>query len=260
MDIVENMPFKDYLAVDAASKHGLELLLRSPAHYRYSLGNPRPSTAAQELGRLAHAVILEPHTVDRSFACEKIDRRTAAGKARALEIEERGLTVVSEEQMEMAYGMRDAVMDNPVARILLSSGKAEMSLFWTDEETGLPCKARPDWWNEDHQVLVDLKTANDASEDAFSRAAGSYSYHMQDAHYTAGASSCGLSPVAFLFLVVESSPPHQTAIYVLDETAKHAGAVKIARALTLLAECKRTDSYPGYPQGIQTLELKPWSL
>ena len=28
------MPFPEYLAIDAASKHGLELLLRSPAHYR----------------------------------------------------------------------------------------------------------------------------------------------------------------------------------------------------------------------------------
>ena len=253
------MPFPEYLAIDAASKHGLELLLRSPAHYRWAQEQPSEASPAQALGTLAHTLILEPETASR-YLCEQVDRRTNAGKARWAEIQAEGLTLVSPDQMEAAEGMRDAVMAHPLARVLFAAGEAEGTLLWDDEETGLACKARPDWWNGDHDLIVDLKTASDGSFDGFSRAAGAYGYHLQAAHYMDGAIACGMKPQAFLFVVVESAPPHAVAVYTMDDNTIHAGRVKIRRALNLLAECRRTNTWPGYPVEIQTLEIKPWSL
>lgn len=260
MTVLRGMPFAEYLAVDAASKHGLELLLRSPAHYRHSLATPSEPTAAQALGSLTHALIQEPGRAALEYGVLDTDGRTRAGKEQREAFAAYGRTAVTREQMDLAEGMRDAVRAHPIAGLLYSVGKPELSLFWDDPETGLLCKARPDWYNTDHEVIVDLKTAADASEEGFSRAAGNYGYHMQDAHYLDGAAACGLTARGFIFVVVENTRPHAVAVYVLDDRARDAGRTKIRRALNLLAECKREDKWPGYPAEIKTLELKPWSL
>ena len=40
--------------------------------------------------------------------------------------------------------IRDAVHADPVARVLLEGARRELSIFWTDEETGVECRARLD--------------------------------------------------------------------------------------------------------------------
>ena len=260
----QNVRFADYLAIEAISAHGLMQIERSPAHYRHNITSPRAPTPAQALGTAAHLAILEPDSFSaHAKVAPNVDRRTKAGKLADQEFrdsvsEDPDALVLTEEQHSLVRGMREAVMAQPYAAALLADGKAETTLLYGRE--GVRCKARPDWICAGHDVIVDLKTAADASYAGFRRAAGNWSYHLQGSWYLDAVERCGLGKRRFIFLVVESEPPHGVAMYEADDVALNAGRIRSERALALYAECMATGDWPSYPIEIQTLELPNWSL
>lgn len=74
------------------------------------------------------------------------------------------------------------------ARKAFHGGYPEASLFWTDEETGLPCKARCDYLKT--RAIVDVKTFSNPMgmplDTAVSRSVANYRYHYQAAMYLDG--------------------------------------------------------------------------
>ena len=120
-------------------------------------------------------------------------------------------------------------MAHPVAAKLLTGGDAERVFQWSDENTGVKCKAKADYVKGD--MIVDLKTAQDASPTGFAKACANFGYHWQDAHYSNG-SGCA----RFVFVVVETSYPFGTAVYELDEDAKYAGRCPVKAAINKYVE------------------------
>ena len=51
---------EEYHASDGLSNSMMNKLLKSPAHMKYYMDNPDPSTPAQVLGTQAHTALLEP--------------------------------------------------------------------------------------------------------------------------------------------------------------------------------------------------------
>lgn len=102
-------------------------------------------------------------------------------EARALHAETIGdRAIVTADEMAQAEAIRDAVMSHPAAGKLLAPGAgiAELSAYWRDQETGVLCRCRPDFWRHDG-TIVDLKTARDASPDGFSRSIDSWRYYAR---------------------------------------------------------------------------------
>jgi len=250
----------DYLALDKLSASGIKQLLRSPAHYREAIEHPTPASPQQLLGTLVHAAVLEPErTIMRVMPA--VDGRTKAGKeAKAAFNAElpADCHAVDAETYDTVYRMRDAVLENRYANILLSDGKPEVSIFWDDN--GIECKARIDWLCGGHEVLLDLKTAQDAGYEGFAKACGSFQYHAQDSWYRRGAAAVGLGNRAFIFLVIENKPPHAVALYQLDDQARQAGEARIIRAIDIYRQCKESGEWPGYEPEIQSLSLPKWAL
>lgn len=79
--------------------------------------------------------------------------------------------------------MRDSVMRHSIAGKLLEGVETEVAAIWTDEATGISCKAKIDGLPGDDDCLIDLKSTLDASPLAFSKAIANFSYHRQAAHY-----------------------------------------------------------------------------
>lgn len=259
-ELIHNMPFADYLALDRLSSSGLKQLARSPAHFRHASAHPSPPSPAQALGTCAHGFILESETFRPAVAPE-CDRRTTVGKARYAEFLEESKTadiIVTAEQWYKAQAMRDAVMSQPYAAALLADGSPEVTALW--DQGGIECKARFDWLPSGHQVIVDLKTASEADYDGFARAAGRYKYAIQASLYSMAAKACGLGDRPMIFIVVENEPPHAVALYTLDEEAIYSATYKIERLLEQYAECKSSGDYPGYAIEVQSLSLPKWSL
>jgi len=253
---------EDYLAMDRLSASGIKQLLRSPAHYREAVTHPTPPTPAQQLGTAVHIAVLEPERFLTSVRVRPTsDKRTKAGKEEHAEFDKQlpsGGIALHAEQYCRTTDMRNAVMANPYARALLENGKPEGSIFWNAD--GVQAKARIDWLCEGHDVLLDLKTAKDASFEGFAKACGTYQYHVQHAWYLAGAEQVGLGKRQFVFLVVESEPPHGVALYQLDNVAVTAGEARIQRALEIYRECRLSGVWPGYEESIQQLSLPRWAL
>ncbi len=101
--------------------------------------------------------------------------------------------------------MSKALLDcAPAKKLLSAAGKAEQSYFWTDKETGLGCKCRPDYMFDDGSTIVDLKTTTDASLKGFSRSVCNFRYHVQAGFYLHGIEqSTGVRPDRFIFVAIE---------------------------------------------------------
>lgn len=263
MGIVRDMPFEEYLAVEAVSKSLLNDLADCPYTAWAKHINPeRPQfkpTPAMAAGTLAHTLILEPRESITRYAVKPggLDLRTTAGRGWAEANADR--VIVTAEQWETAQAQRDAVLANTQAGDWLRVGFAEASVFWVDAATGVYCKARPDWIHVDpegRRVMLDLKTASDVSPDGFARAIATYGYHRQQAHYT----SAPCLPVdLFAFVAVSSSYPFIAVTYMLDDESLQQGRDEVAELLTTYAECKRTGTWPTYGQGVQFIALPKWA-
>ena len=155
-----------------------------------------------------------------------------------------------------------AVQALPDVGALLSSGFGEASAFWRDEDTGSLCKCRPDWTAPagDGVILVDGKTCIDASPEGFARAIVNFGYHRAAAWYSDGYEQASGKPVyGYVFACAESTYPHAAAAYMLGDEDLERSRAHNRVMLNLYAECKRTGVWPGYPPGVQLIELPKWA-
>ena len=246
----------DYHADPAVSASHLKKVMQSPYHYWSAYLNPdrvaMVPTAAMRLGSLTHCAVLEPDELTNRYQLAP-DRRTKEGKAAVVEMAAAGIEAVSEADLAQALQMADAVRSNSTAALLLANGQAEQSFWWDDIATGMRCKCRPDWF--DGETIVDLKTCQDASPAGFARAVAQWSYQVQAAHYL-----CGTLAKRFVFVAVEKSAPYAVGVYELDAEALVHGSVLRHTSLQKIQDCRAINEWPGYTDGIQTLQLPGWAL
>lgn len=256
------MPFDEYFSYENISKHQLDSLARSPAHYRAALEHPRKRTPAMAFGAAFHAAVLEPDEFVRRWAnALDLDKRTKAGKQAHEAAAAAGCTLLKPEEWEAIQAMRYAIRYHPFASILLNpdDGEAEISIAWVDDETGVACRARPDFLNHAHNLVVDLKTAQDASMGVFARACANYTYHLQAAFYLDGMAAVKQPHDKFIFVGVEPEPPYAVACYELAAEDVRIGRVRYRQALRTYQECLASNTWPSYPPEVRMLELPAYS-
>lgn len=169
-----------------------------------------------------------------------------------------GKEIITEEQLKIASDMRDSIHNHPKASKLLTGGQAEVSVFWDDPETGYQCKARIDYLRPGN-VLVDLKTTQDASKEEFNRSIAKFGYHRQNAMYSDGYEvATGERAAAFVFVAVESKPPYAVGVYMLDEHAVETGRAEYGTLLVDFKQCQESGEWPAYSDDIEIIELPKW--
>lgn len=168
-------------------------------------------------------------------------------------------TVLTQEQWEQLHGMAASVMAHPAASRLLTDvpGKAEISFYWNDPVTGELCRIRPDWLRDD-DIIVDLKTTDDASPDGFAKSVANWRYDVQDAFYCDGFREVTGRRARFVFIAVEKKPPYAVAVYALDAESKEIGRAQYREDLDKYAACKANDNWPGYGDAVQKLNMPGW--
>lgn len=247
-----------------ASKSTLDLFERSPAHYYAWLkGAEREASDALSFGSAAHVGILQPDIYEASFAIEPSfgDCRRKEPKALrdAWRAENEGRTIISREDGKAIAGMSRALREHPLASQLLSGGQAELTVRWTDAESGLICKARADYYVQRLDACIDLKTTEDARLHTFRQSVARYRYHVQQAFYSDGFATVGAPLKHFIFIAIEKVAPYAIAVYVLDPEALAKGIAATRRNLTTFAECVGTGAFPGYNPSFQILDLPAWA-
>ena len=260
------MTEKEYRSHPAISRSDLWKIRESPEKFRYYMDNPQEPTPALLFGQVVHKLLLQPSTFSNDFIVmfPGVDRRTKAGKevyAEFLELAgER--TIVPSEVYQTAEKMVTKAIDEPFVSKLLS-GVHEKEYFWTDEMTGEDCKCRVDAEVVvgSNLYVIDYKSANDASTDAFMRDAIKYGYHFQAAMYSDGVEhNTGVKPI-FVFIVQEKNPPYSVNILQADEAFVLNGYDVFRELIGTYHYCKETGNWFGYMgrEGIiNTLNLPAW--
>lgn len=241
----------------AISKSGLDLINKSPAHYKYWLDHARDETAAMQKGTLVHTLALEPETVRDAYAVMPADIKQRRGKAYDEFAADAGSRIIlTLSQMDEAKRIVDAVERNPVARKIIAEAQGiEESVFAEDFGTGIKCKCRPDirYGN----TLYDLKTTRNANGRSFGYSVRSYRYHVQAAFYLDVCQWAGVDVNQFGFIAVDSDAmPYQcTVFHRLEDKALEMGREEYRQNLDTFAECIKSGEWPGYPQEYDELSM-----
>lgn len=251
------MDFDAYSRIPAVNWSTLKEIERSPLHYQYRLSNPKPDTKEMALGRAVHAAVFEAFRLATDFVV--FDGPVRRGKRwDEFQAENDGKTILSPADWVRAEAIRDAVQAHGALSEYLQSGVGEYSIRWTDAATGIDCKARLDWNSRSRPANLDIKTTTDISEAGFARQIARMRYHCQAAYYTDGWEEAQGERLPWVFVAIEAHPPHDIALYQLDEDSLYNGTETYRDLLQKLAICRETDKWPGQVPEQRLIRLPPW--
>ena len=233
-------------------------------HANDDLANPPDQTQYQSLGEAMHLALLEPEKFESRIACGlAIDRRSNANKVKHAEFEEQnaGKLILKSADFDAVFAAVEKIKGNDLVMELLAMQMKEVSVVWVDDETQVKCKGRFDAFGKFRQwtAIADVKsTAADLSDDSLEREIGNWGYDVQAGFYLDGANALAEADRRFFMIFVEKKRPFDCRVIEPSQTALFEGRWKYRKALKQWARCLKTGVYPGWPQSITSLGLKPW--
>ena len=281
MKALQRIPMSEYLASPAVSRSDLiRIHERTPFYYRWHKKNSVDNaTKATQYGSALHEAVFEPKEFDgkwtgysgsRTRSRNKDGETVPSGKYKAW-LEEAGYDhefVLGADEFAMIADTSKLIRSLPGPSYLLESGQAEQTVFWTDTETGIECRARFDFIDLERGLAVDLKSTADITPDGFGKSCANFGYALQAVHYMDAMRAlngeemvnweAGEEIPKFYFLAVTKELPIEVALYelVMEDLQK---AAKIRRsALRKIRECTDAKEWPGLPNTIQPLVLPKW--
>jgi len=145
----------------------------------------------------------------------------------------------------------------------ITEGRVQKRLEWESE--GVPCCGKPDSVLVDGRsaIIYDLKSVEDASDDAVVRAVVNYGWDIQAAAYVEGVEATWpdlAGRVTYEIVPCESTRENAFSVNVkpMGHTMLELGARKWARAKRLWGECLRSGKWRGYSG--TPIEATAWQL
>jgi len=253
-----DMPNEEYHSHDEyLSTSQIKILLKKP--YLYFNPQPQEHKYVFDIGSMIHTLILEPEKFVLDYAvAPKCDKRTAKGKKDWLEFNEKNKDkiVIKSEDFDNCIALQKAALSVPEVVSLLKGSVSEMSYFITDKD-GIKKKCKPDSFKvnkNSKRIILDVKSCEDASPDAFKRDIAKWGYHIQAPHYLDV-----LDGDRFVFIAIEKKPPYMTGIYDLPPEDLDLGRDLIKKAIAISKQPEKY-KYPLYnvESKIITLKLPNW--
>lgn len=221
------------------------------------------------LGKAAHSLLLGDEVFDENFlyvpkdaprkpTAQQIEaydagRATDTGKTsvefwRAFEERAAGRLLLTEEQVETIFRIRDNLIRCPIAVEGLTGGMTEVSMIWQDEITGVWLKSRPDVIPDNGFDFADLKTFAPQKAD-IKRAAQSaitdHGYALQMALAVMGAEAVfGTSAQECLLVMCQTTAPYTVSPIRLDPEALYWGRVMVRKGIDTFARCMERNEWP----------------
>lgn len=170
------------------------------------------------------------------------------------------------ESFECIEEMLSSCFQDKIIQGLIKNTEYQLSLFWTDPETGIKLKTRPDFCKRKKNVIVNVKTTTDGSPAGFSKELAKWSYPLQATIEIRGAIATGLMEQVdnYFWLVVEKEPPFNACIYEFSQDDRNAGDMELNYILARIKKAEEQNLYPGYTEnalneyGILTAAIPAW--
>lgn len=264
--VYRDVSHSEYLSWSACSASRLSDMERSAAYCRYQIGHHEEPTEAMEFGTAVHMLLLEPARFDRTYEA----RISGSGvthevKADVARINGAGRIALKPAAWDDLMGMRGSVNGHDLAGKLLAVPECdrELSIVW-DQMTpsGIPvrCKARPDLYDPESELIVDVKSSIKAHPGLFPRAMFAAGYHRAAALYLAGMAAVGLACDSYLFLAIEKTAPFEVALYAIEGASVEVGRDSFLSLLDRYGRCQLKNEWPPYPGGVIPLALPGWAF
>lgn len=253
---------RDCVEGGSLSSSGARALLPPgcPAKFHYERHNPPDPKPHFDIGHAAHKLVLGvgPTIVDTGLD----NRRGNAWKDAEGTCREQGAVPLLTSDYEAVHAMAEALRLHPIAGPLFHAGhgRAETTLVWRDERTGIMRRCRLDWLPDPRRgrlIIPDYKTAHAADLEALSKAMGSYGYHAQADWNRAGCQALGLadSDAQFVLVAQEKDPPYLVTVFQPDHEAMRIGAMQNRIAIDVYKRCVETDRWPDHSDDGQGPEV-----
>jgi hypothetical protein len=251
-----NIPEDEYHADELCAEPSLScsiaqlLVTRSPihaaaAHPRITRYREDKESDTFDFAKAAHALLLEADK-ERARAAGKIPLLVGQWERARLMVE------VVREQMEEIDQLRGVLAMRDAYR--------ELTVVW-QEPGGVWCRCRPDLMLNVGRVIDFKFTGTAATPDVWaSKTAWQMLYDFRAEFYLRGMRA--VMPGRnwrYQFVVVENQPPYALALFEPPPQAYEEVAPAVQDAIDLWAECRRTNSWPGYSREIQWMEPPKWT-
>ena len=256
-----------YHGTKALSNSGISRILDCPAKFKFWDESPHEQTDSMFFGSFFHSLVLEPEQCANIYQVFSGDLRTKAGKEEKGEIVSQGRVPIKEDLYRQGQAMLSSLQQQPLMNRLLSSNTAmkESSIYWTENVAGvqISCKARLDYFDDINsygQIVLDLKTTDNAAPERLSHTIWKWGYFRQAHWYMRALKALDMEPKDFLFAFVEKEPPHLCTICNLCSAAIELGGTQCEKALKIYANCLTSKVWPGYPKEIIPVNLEEWMI
>lgn len=228
----------------------------------------RPETVDSEafrLGKLFHKLCLEGDDFWDKFQVEPEFGDLRSSKNREAKKEwydsmPKDAILLTGPELRMIEGQLESLMLHADASaVLKQKGKAEISGYYADPETGILCRIRPDLWVEELGALVDIKTAQDCTFAEFQRSIVKWRYDIQMGMYAEGIRVITGKPIEFAaFVVVEKKKPYEVAVYHPSQEMLDNGKSEYHLSLRKLAQALDTGVWRRYQEKIVEITYPRW--
>ena len=158
-----------------------------------------------------------------------------------------------------------------VLKRLIKHSKREISLYYTDHETGLDVKIRPDALQFEENIgvnaIISVKSSGIEDLRAFYYQAAKLHYDLSEGMYQEVASNVtGRDFNCTITVMLQTVAPFAVALLVWSPEDIEMGKYKYRAALRTAKECQETNKYPGYDAfseqgafGLIQMELPQWN-
>jgi hypothetical protein len=237
----------------------------SRAFHRYFVdGVGEVESPSMAFGTMAHTAILEGEKFFERYVIEPIlEGFTKDGRPttnpNATEVKNKraqwlaelpaGVKIVTQEELDRLKWMIDAIVDHPIAFALLKDGLTEASGWYRDPRTGIRCRIRLDFLSFNLNTLVDVKTTQDCTEEAFMRSAfkNHLLYPVQMAMYDEAIFHItGKRPDHCAWIAIEPKAPFELAVHEVGPMTMQIGRYEYNRLMDRVKLGIDSGEWPGY--------------
>jgi hypothetical protein len=251
---VYDISSEEYHASPGISKSGISQFRKAPKKYWDSYLNPNKPPEEDKkcfrIGKGIHTLLLEYQKFN-FIPDPKMKKSKKADKQIWLDFKEanKDKKIISPDEYDLIVSGAEAISNHPEAsKLIIKEAQKEKSFYWIDEESGLLCKCRPDMWHKN--IVIELKTTDNASQSAFMRSIYKYDYYTQAAMQIDGVEiNTGVKIDYFMFLAIETTRPFSIGVWQLDEAAIDHGRKIYKNNLLKMRECFDKNHWPDYTSG-----------
>lgn len=237
---------------------------QSGLHYEALRKGPKKESAALRFGTLVHLALLQPELFESRRVIERpFDKRTTAGKQ-----------AFSEWQATLQAD--SLIMSQEEFLTLLEMQRRFNAYLYTHEQINLQtnlievpgvaiccdvaCKIKPDI-NPLSNIIVDLKTTDDATVQSFSRTVFNFSYHIQAAFYALVSEEITGKPIdKFVFIAIEKNAPYALREFEFQGDELSYCKEYVEKKLVSFRNSKDFDLWDGYPNYPHKIDMPKWIM